>query len=51
MTRIYQQAYSIDVWLGLEEANSKLGIDLINQAESAWSEARIIAKGSIVQAR
>jgi Heterokaryon incompatibility protein (HET) len=51
MTRIYQQAYGIDVWLGLEEANSRLGIDLINQAESAWSEARIMAKGSIVKAR
>jgi len=50
MTRIYQQAYGIDVWLGIEEANSRLGIDLINQAESAWSETRIMSKGSMVQA-
>lgn len=50
MTRIYQQAYGIDVWLGIEEGNSRLGIDLINQAGSAWSETEIMEKGSMVQA-
>jgi hypothetical protein len=38
MTRIYQTAYAVDVWLGVNKGNSHLGIELLNQFESRFTE-------------
>jgi hypothetical protein len=36
MTQIYQQAHSVNIWLGLETASSSRGIDLLNLVDLVW---------------